>query len=178
MNRLLLCAALLVALPSHANDRPTSERVVDGLAFGGGAAAGALAAGYAGLHVGAALCDKEAADPDDLFACLGPSLLGAGVGGLAGFIGGGLLYDGLSDGDGSLWAAAAGGGAGLAIGVGLLKFVEIDQDLLVWGAAFALTVGGAGAGYALYDSDAAPAVAIMPDGAGGVRYATALSGSF
>lgn len=164
-------ASVFTALPAQANDRPTSERVTDGLGFAASSGLLMVGGGLGGLFVGAAVCE----DNDVLLGCLGPAILGMGIGGLMGGVGGGLIFDGLSDGDGSLWGAAGGAGLGLLGGIGLATLVDDNHFAFAMGSI----ILGSGLGYALVDSTSvAPVVTVVPDGQGGRRSTFGLSGRF
>lgn len=150
-------------------DRPIGERVTDGLGLGLLSAVSAVAGTFAGGLVGYAVCD------DNLYC----PLVGGGIGLLGGFIGGAYLFDGLSDGDGSLWAARI--GTEIGVGLAFLAFATLDPSDP--GAAVylipLLIPAGAGLGYALFDSPPAlPSVAVLPDGQGGTQFSAALGGTF
>lgn len=178
MRALFTLALLALTTPAFAAptadtpafDRPTSERISDGIGMGLAATGGAIVGAYGGGLVGILLCDGGGLD------CIGTAVLGAGVGLIGGFIGGARIFDGASDGDGSLWAAAGGATIGLA---GAIALVQVDETGTLWLTAPLLVAAGAGLGYALFDSaPAIPSFAVLPDGQGGSQLSVALSGTF
>lgn len=172
---IILFAGLLIALPVHANERPTSERVTDGLGFVATSGLLMMGAGMAGAYLGRESCSDE--DRKQFLGCAGPAILGMGIGGLTGLVGGGLLFDGLSDGDGSLWGAAGGLAVGTLAGIGWGAVTE--RDGVQWLGGLTLALAGMGAGYALFDATSVtPTASIVPDGTGGTRSSFGLSGRF
>lgn len=183
MRTLFALALLAVSTPALAEpefdaptvDRPTSERVSDGFGMGLSAGGGAVIGAFAGGTIAALTCPED--DGSFGFGCLGRAALGFGLGSIGGFLGGALIFDGVSDGDGSLWATAGGAVLGLAGGTWLATIDDLDG--IGWVTIPVLTAVGAGFGYALFDSaPAVPSVAILPDGQGGTHMAAALSGRF
>lgn len=135
----LLCS--LLAVSANADERPTSERIGDGFGFGLTTAGLTVAGAFVGGLSSVALSDGNSSG-----GWLSPLVNGVAIGGLAGFVGGGLLFDGQSDGDGSL-AAAAGGAL---VGLGIAALVEDEKTF--WRSGLLLAVVGAAAGYALVDA--------------------------
>jgi hypothetical protein len=178
---LAVFALTMPALASPASDAPafdrsTEERVTDGIGMGLSAGAGALAGGLGGAFFAAKNCDR---DNGLIGACVGTFFLGFS----AGFIGGGgagaLIFDTVSDGDGSLWAMAGGAGLGLIGASYALSHTAIGEPKTAMAVLVLGTAGGAGLGYALFDSPpAVPSVAVLPDGQGGTQLSAALSGTF
>jgi hypothetical protein len=165
--RFAFIACLLITLPVHANDRPVFERVTDGVGFALTSGAFMASAGLVGGLFGWLACEDDCGDS------LTSDIV---VGGLVGFVGGGLIFDGLSDGDGSHWGAAGGAGLGALGGLGLAALIDDDRSLAM--TAGGMVIGG-GLGYALVDAPSVtPTVSVVPDGKGGQRSTFGLSGRF
>lgn len=175
----LICSLSLPAeaRPRRGQTRDVGERVADGFGYGlstslAGAAGGVLSAMLVTSGCRDTMQDEYASND-----CFYTGLFGFLVGSTVGAFLGGPIFDGVSDGDGSVWGGTAGMVLGGAAGVGLGIAME-DGAVAFFGGASLMAVG-AGLGYALFDdASVRPTVMYQADAAGGVMKGFGLTGRF
>lgn len=173
MRHIISCAVLSWAASTHAapppadDGRDASERVTDGLGMALTTFVTPVAAGLIGFSIGSASenCGDEFCD-GGFSSGFGTALLA----GVVGFLVSPVIYDGLSDGDGSLLGTYLGMFGGLL----LLGATE--------GEGWPIPFITAGIGYAIGDplggGSTTPNVGTWRDRDGNQNYTLGLSGSF
>ncbi|MCB9523710.1 MAG: hypothetical protein H6702_10090 [Myxococcales bacterium] len=154
LTALLASPPTLIQAPAHTT-WTAGDTVAGAFAAAGGALVGGLAGGYVGLLAGRASCTD--ADREEFLGCLGPTIGGAMIGGIAlSNLGAGLgvgIYGAAQDHDGAFGGALAGSAIG-QLGGGLigLGLCNLDQAALC-GLGLGITVAsqaiGASIGYSL-----------------------------
>lgn len=167
---LLATIVLLAQFPApSASTRPPSERLTDAIGVSLSAVAGGLLGAIAGVYLGVAIGDDD--DEDLAFGVA----LGAGMF-AGGALGGGAVFDWVSDGDGSVIALAL-GALGGALAGSVIGSRANEPDRIA--TFIVMTAIGAGIGYALVDADSpSPSFGAIPNGDGGLDMIVGLTGAF